>query len=324
MVYLPVGVTFVTVWNTSRKESRQVDKFLARIAYVFAAAVARTPWSLQRGVANLIGDFLQARNTKIARSTMRNLELAYPQMPDKDENARRILQTTVMQGLETLKFWTTPTQRNLRRIKRVNGEKLFDDAIAAGKGVIVTAPHYGNWELLNQWLAEKTEIAVLYAPPDAKAAEEFLNIVRDNDNHRVTQVRADGASGVRTLLKILKQGGVIGILPDQQPKVGDGEYAPFFDYPALTMTLLSKLAQKTKAPVIMAYCERVDDKDLQFEVHLEAADLEIYNDDLNESVAALNRSVEKIARRDFLQYQWTYKRFTKQVGDKNPYYPDCY
>lgn len=301
-----------------------MDQFLARLAYILAAAISRTPWSIQRGVANAVGRFLQVRNTKIARSTKRNLELAYPQMPDKDGNALGILQSTVMQSLETLKFWTTSTQRNLKRIRHVHGEALFDEAIAAGKGVIIAAPHYGNWELLNQWLAEKTPIAVLYAPPDAKVAEEFLNLARDNANDNVTQVRADGANGVRTLLKILKHGGVIGILPDQQPKVGDGEYAPFFGYPALTMTLLSKLAQKTGAPVLMAYCERVDAQELEFEIHVEAADPRIHDGDLRESVAALNRSVEKIARRDFLQYQWTYKRFTKQVGDRNPYFPDCY
>ena len=44
-------------------------------------------------------------------------------------------------------------------------------------------------------------------------------------------------------------------------------------------------------------------------------------------VRALNAAVERIARRDPTQYQWTYKRFSKRPkgsGEKNPYYPDCY
>ena len=300
-----------------------VEKTLAKLIYIFAAVIARIPWSMQRAMANGLGHFWQSRQTRMARATLRNLELVAPQMSDKQGTARQILQGTVLQMFETLRFWTTKPERNLQRIRRVIGAEPFQQAIADGKGVIIAAPHYGNWELLNQWLAAQTPLAVLYAPPDQKVAEEFLNLVRDAGDE-ITQVRADGAAGVRTLLKLLKQGGVVGILPDQQPKVGDGEFAPFFGYPALTMTLLSKLAAKTGAPVIMAYCERIDEKRLEFEIHLEPADPQIHDADVARSVAALNRSVEKVARRDFLQYQWTYKRFTKQHNDQNPYWPDCY
>jgi hypothetical protein len=66
----------------------------------------------------------------------------------------------------------------------------------------------------------------------------------------VEQVRAE-ASGVRTLLKRLQKGGVVGILPDQQPKAGEGEFAPFFGKQALTMTLLGRLANRSGAQVLV-------------------------------------------------------------------------
>lgn len=310
--------------NHSAITLKRMDTFVAHLIYVLAAVIARIPWPLQRRLSRSIGRLHFRRNTRLARATRRNMELievgADPQ--ERSRLALGVLQSTVLQAFETLRFWTRSPARNLKSIAKVHGEALLDDAIATGNGVILAAPHYGSWELLNQWLAHKTPIAILYAPSGSDVGDAFLNLVRGGD--RVTQVRADGATGVRTLLRILKQGGVIGILPDQQPKVGDGEYAPFFGYPALTMTLLSKLAIKTQAPVLMAYCERADVEVPSYEIHIEPADADIHNADIGESVAALNRSVESVARRDLLQYQWTYKRFTKQVCDNNPYYPDCY
>ena len=303
-----------------------MNKFIAHLLYVLAATVASIPWSLQRWLARVTGQFLYSRNTRMSRATVRNLELigAANGESDKRHRAISILQTTVLQLFETLRIWTRPSSKNLARIRAVHGGELFDRAIADGRGVIVAAPHYGNWELLNQWLAERTELAILYAPPEHPAMDAFLNRVRADQADRVTQVRAEGANGVRTLLKWLKNGGVVGILPDQQPKMGDGEYAPFFGFPALTMSLLPRLAAKTKAPVLMAYCERVDERAPWYEIHIEPAVQGIHDDDLAVSVAALNASVERVARRDLSQYQWTYKRFTKQVGDNNPYWPDCY
>jgi KDO2-lipid IV(A) lauroyltransferase len=142
---------------------------------------------------------------------------------------------------------------------------------------------------------------------------------------RVTQVRADG-SAVRQLLKLLKAGGVVGILPDQQPKAGDGEFAPFFGVPALTMTLLPRLAARTDAVVLFAWCERIGADSESgapvFALHIEAAPDALSAPDPATGVHALNAAVEAIARRDPAQYQWTYKRYTLRPpgsGERNPY-----
>jgi len=133
-------------------------------------------------------------------------------------------------------------------------------------------------------------------------------------------VPAEG-SAVRQLFKRLREGGVVGILPDQQPKAGDGEFAPFFGVPALTMTLLPRLAARSGATVLFAYCERIDWSPA-FRLRIEAAPAGIGADDPQVGVAALDTAVEAIARRDLAQYQWTYKRYTLRPsgrGEDNPY-----
>ena len=298
----------------------------ARLLYLLAAGVARLPWPWLRGLADTFARAWATRDGRTARVVRRNLELAYPELlpGQRDTLAAGVLRTTARQALETLRFWTRPHARNLALIRESHGVDLFDAAIAAGRGVIVAAPHYGSWELLNQWLAAKTPLAILYAPPDSDIGEAFLRRVRaaHGDEGRVTQVRAEGPA-IRQLFKLLQGGGVAGILPDQQPKAGDGEFAPFFGIPALTMTLLSRLAQRTGATVLLGYCERIGETAdgpafaLRFHAVPDAAD----------GVAALNAAVERVARRDPAQYQWTYKRWSIPAPGStlgNPYWPDCY
>ena len=117
--------------------------------------------------------------------------------------------------------------------------------------MIVAAPHYGNCELLNQWLASRTPLAILYRPPESAVGEAFLRLARADAADRVTQIRAE-AAGIRQLFKRLRDGGVVGILPDQQPKQGDGEFAPFFGREAYTMSLLPRLAERSGAAVLFA------------------------------------------------------------------------
>src|SRR5690606_13464222 len=218
--------------------------------------------------------------------------------------------TTARQAFETLRLWTRPAARNLADIAEVHGEALFDAALRDPGGLVVAAPHMGNWELLNQWLAAKTPLAILYRPPESGIGEAFLRRVRANAGGEVEQVRAE-AAGVRSLLRRLQQGGVVGILPDQQPKAGEGEFAPFFGKPALTMTLLGRLAQRSGARVLLCWCQRLPDTSPpRFAVHVEAAPEEVADADPRRAVAALNAGVEAVARREFAQYQWTYKRYT--------------
>jgi KDO2-lipid IV(A) lauroyltransferase len=297
--------------------------FAARLLYLLASALARLPWPLLRALGDALAWLwlrLGARESEVARV---NLEIAYPELlPSQRDGWRRaVLRTTARQALETLRLWTRPHADNLALITRTQGEELFDAAVASGKGVIVAAPHFGNWELLNQWLAMKTPLAILYRPPESAVGEAFLRRVRANtEPGRVTQIRAEGP-GIRALFKRLRDGGVVGILPDQQPKVGDGEFAPFFGYQALTMTLVSRLAERSGATVLFAWCERIGN-DLEFALHVEPATGAIADHDPLVAVAALNANVERIARRDPAQYQWTYKRFKARPpgsGEENPY-----
>ncbi|WP_240095466.1 lauroyl acyltransferase [Thermomonas flagellata] len=297
----------------------------AALLYALAWAVARWPWPLLRALADALAAAAVATDAREARVARRNLELIRPDLDAAAREAllRRIVRTTARQAVETLRLWTRPPARNLADIVEVHGRALFDAALADPRGLIVAAPHMGNWELLNQWLAAHTPLAILYRPPESALGEAFLRRVRARAGQQVEQVRAE-AAGVRTLLKRLQAGGVVGILPDQQPKAGEGAFAPFFGKPALTMTLLSRLAARSGAQVLLAWCERLPGEGPpRFSLHFAPAPADIADPDPVRAVAALNAAVEAVARRDFSQYQWTYKRYTLRPpgsGEGNPYW----
>ena len=305
--------------------NRGMTNLAATLLYALAWSVARLPWPLLRALADALARLWVARNAREARVARRNLELI---RGDLDDHARTcllhaILRATARQAFETLRLWTRPSPRNLADIVAIHGEALFDTALADPRGLIVAAPHMGNWELLNQWLAKKTPLAILYRPPESAIGEAFLRRVRANVTGEVEQVRAE-ASGVRTLLKRLQKGGVVGILPDQQPKAGEGEFAPFFGRQALTMTLLGRLANRSGAQVLLTTCQRLPGNGApRFALHIAPAPAGIADADPQRAVAALNAGVEAVAQRDFAQYQWTYKRYSQRPdgsGEENPYW----
>jgi len=213
---------------------------------------------------------------------------------------------------EICRIWSGDPRAALALVRDVRGLELFEQALAGPRGVIVAAPHLGCWELLNFWLCSRTPIAIAYRPPRQPALEPLL--VRARGALAPEQVRAEGAAGVRRLYKRLAGGGVVGILPDQQPKQGEGEFAPFFGTQALTMVLLSRLAQRTGATVLFAFAERLAHGE-GFRLHFLAAPDGIADPDLPAAVAALNRGVERCVRIAPSQYQWHYKRYSIRPPD---------
>ena len=112
------------------------------------------------------------------------------------------------------------------------------------------------------------------------------------------------AGGVRKLMQALKRGQAVGILPDQIPKAGEGEWADFFGKPAYTMTLACKLAEKTGATVIMAFGERLA-KGAGYDIHLTHV----------ESIASarlLNKAIEMQVAKNPSQYLWRYDRYKQR------------
>ncbi|ULU26256.1 lipid A biosynthesis acyltransferase [Dyella terrae] len=263
-----------------------------------------------------IGRLSLALRSGTAHTTSVNLKLVRPSLDEGAHAAllRQVMEDSGRSATEIAKIWGNDAERALDMVREVRGEALFDAALASGKGVIIAAPHLGCWELLNYWLCRKTSMAILYRPPRIAAIEGLLRKARGA--LAPEQVRAEGA-GVRTLYKRLAAGGTVGILPDQKPRAGEGEVAPFFGQNALTMVLLPRLAARTGATVLFAFAERLP-RGEGYRIHLQPAPDGLADADLSVACRALNQGVENCVELAFSQYQWHYKRYSSDTW-RSPY-----
>lgn len=185
---------------------------------------------------------------------------------------------------------------------------VLEPALAAGKGVIFLTPHLGCFEISALYGAQRMPITVLYRPPKVAVLETVMQAGR---SRRQTSLAPANVQGVRRLLKALKRGEAVGILPDQVPGFGEGEWAPFFGRPAYTMTLVSRLQAMTGAAVIMAVAERLP-QGRGYQLHLRTVDARPLD------VSAINRAVESAVRSCPSQYLWGYNRYKVPAGVAPP------
>jgi Kdo2-lipid IVA lauroyltransferase/acyltransferase len=278
------------------------------LVYLLLRLFGLLPLRWLQAIGAGFGRLALKRGGKMARYTAVNIAITRPEL-DQKAQATLVREAMIEGGksiTEIVKIWGSGAERALGLVREVRGEALFDAALASGKGVIIAAPHLGCWELLNYWLCRKTSMAILYRPPRIAAVEALLRKVRGA--LAPEQVRAEGA-GVRALYKRLAGGGTVGILPDQKPRAGEGEFAPFFEREAMTMVLLPRLAARTGSTVLFAFAERLP-RGEGYRIHFLPAPEGLADADLPLACAALNRGVEECVKIAFAQYQWHYKRYS--------------
>jgi len=209
-------------------------------------------------------------------------------------------------------LWLRPREVILPKIVRVEGWSHVQAARAAGKGILFLTPHLGCFEITAQYAAshaDATPITVLFRKPRQAWAESILRAGRTRVGMEVAP--AD-LSGVRRLIRALKSGESVGLLPDQVPAAGQGAWLPWFGKPAYTMTLAARLAQ-TGANVIFAYAERLP-RGKGFVLTCAAPTAPLPLDDLEATAASINDGLAQLIRQCPAQYLWGYNRYKAPRG----------
>ena len=282
---------------------------------LFLTTSALLPLPLLHALARPLGSLLLRLPNRAARTTLRNLKACFPQLdePSVRDLARRSLRHSLCALFEMGRAWLWPMPRMAKLIREAEGVDKFRDAVAAGNGVILLAPHLGNWEIFGISMCHGSPAHFLYMPPDNPALDRLLVRSRARGGLRMA---AGGQAGVNKLLRALRAGELVGILPDQVPADGSGVFAPFFAQPAYTMTLACKLAQRNGVRVFCGYAARLP-KSAGFRAVVRELDLRYEN--LDDSVTAMNQAIEEMVQECPDQFQWEYKRFRRQPDNTEFY-----
>jgi KDO2-lipid IV(A) lauroyltransferase len=269
-------------------------------------------------LGRLLGGIAWMLGGRSVETTRRNLRACYPDLGSSEVETlgRNSLRETGATALEIPLMWEWPAERCLGLIRQIEGEELLENYKAGTQGLLLLAPHLGNWELAGLFFASRYKMAALYSPPNQPGFEAYMKAVRSRSG---SELVATDRRGIMRLFGILREGGVVGILPDQTPRREGGEFAPFFGIPAITMTLASKLVQKTGAKPLVTYAQRLPDAQ-GFRIVIREVGPGMASKDMTESLTALNRAVENCIADAPAQYQWEYKRFRRTAPGQTPVY----
>lgn len=282
------------------------------IAALWRTLAGRRPAMLWR-LARVSGPLVHRFSRREREVTEINLAEVYPEQDAATRRrlARESLTHSTATMLELGFAWMGEPQRVEDSILEIHGRELLDEARAEGRGVIVLAPHFGNWEVLNFWLSSHFPFTAMYEPP--KIAE-LDPVIRQGRERMGASLVPTNPRGVAALLKALKRSEAVGILPDQEPNWGSGVFAPFYHRLAYTATLLPKLVARTDARVVTGVARRIPGRG--FAIHFLAADERVYATDEEQSATGVNACVEDAIALDPAQYQWEYKRYRKVIEEQ--------
>jgi len=219
--------------------------------------------------------------------------------------------------MELPRLWLRPAAQPIADPVRWEGMDRLEPQLADRRGLVLLTPHMGSFELLAQSYAERfgdrKPLTVLYRP----ARKAWLRKLEETARARPALATAPASlAGVRLMIRALRRGETVGLLPDQVPPDGQGVWVPFFGRPAYTMTLAAKLVQQTGATVALVWSERLP-RGAGYVVHVIALPAPLperrAGDDEAAAMAAgalaINRAMEALIHQRPEQYLWGYHRY---------------
>lgn len=219
---------------------------------------------------------------------------------------------TGKQMLELSRIWMRPLDEACALVAEVEGWEHVEAAQRAGKGIVFLTPHLGCFEITAQYLSSFGDITVLYRPPKSRAAQQLIEMGRQRA--RLHLAPAD-LSGVRSLIKALKKGQMVGMLPDQAPKTGEGVWLKFFGRYAYTMTLAARLTE-TDAVSLLTWGERLPGGH-GYRVHFLPPSRPLEGSTVDRA-QQINSEIEALIRNCPAQYLWGYNRYKQPAGAEPP------
>lgn len=274
--------------------------------------LARLPLSVLHRIGAMLGWIIYYWSAPYAARMRENLQRAA--LANSTQGLQQILHANIREAgkgvMELPWVWRRPLEQVVANVKQCHGWEHVEKGRALKKGVIVLTPHLGCFEVIGLYVAARMPMTCMYRPPRWKFLDILMHQGRERGQMRLAPT---DLGGVRQLLKALKRGEIIGVLPDQVPGNGEGEWATFFGRPAYSMTLIGRLIQSSGAAVVMSDVERLPDG-AGYALRFSPVEF-----DGSRSVPQqMNDALEQVIRTRPEQYLWSYNRYKVPRGAPRP------
>jgi Kdo2-lipid IVA lauroyltransferase/acyltransferase len=295
------------------------------LEYAAVWAVLKTlgilPRPVARGLAAGVARVLYATMPKLRKTAEFNLRLAFPDWGEAQRAA--VIRGMVRNlGWMAAEFARLPrhTEKNIEQVVVLDGHENFLEGQRRGKGVLYLTGHIGAWELSSYAHAlYGFPLHYMARPLDNARVNALVNEYRCLSGNRPV-FKNDSA---RTVLKILRESGTVGILADQNTMPEEGVFVDFFGKTACATTGIARVALHTDAAVVPGYAvwdEGMQKYRLRFEPPVELIRTGDSERDVFENTQKFAKVIEGIIRKYPEQWVWVHARWkTRPTGEPELY-----
>jgi KDO2-lipid IV(A) lauroyltransferase len=295
------------------------------IEYAAAWIGVKSLGLLPRPAARFVGASFAAAayalRTPLRRAAMFNLSLAFPDW--SDAKRKRVIRSMIQQiGWMAAEFSQFPkyTRENIQKIVVLDGFENFDAARRRGKGVLFLTGHMSAWELAPFAHALYGHpLHFLVRPITNRRVDALINRYRCLSGNQPIEKN----KSARSILRILADGGTVGILSDHNTVLEESVFVDFFGIPASTTSGLARIALRTDAAVVPGFLSWDSARRkyrLRFEPAIELARTGDEEIDVRENTARFTKTIEDYVRAYPDQWLWVHKRWkTRPPGEKEIY-----
>jgi Kdo2-lipid IVA lauroyltransferase/acyltransferase len=305
--------------------ARRRGKFRTDLEYAAVRALLAALGALPRPAAVAVGRAFGRLAYMLAgglrRTGMRNLELAFPEMPE-GERARTLRRSMVTLGRQLGEFSQFPrsTPEGIARLVEYDGIEILREAKVRGRGIIFLTGHLGAWEVLSfAHSALHEPISFMVRRLDNPRVETFVDGIRTRFGNK----SIDKKMAARSALKLLRDGGILGILADLNTQPNEGVFVPFFGRPACTTSGIAVLALRTDAsviPVVAPWDEASGRWVFRGSPIVELVRTGDHERDVEVNTARFTAALEQQIRKYPDQWLWIHKRWkTRPPGESDLY-----
>ncbi len=277
------------------------------------------PLAGARWVGRWIGRLIYRYDGRSRRVTERNIALAFPNLAAEaqDQLVRHSLEETGALAAEMGHVWRAPWGKTASLIESVTGAEGILATLDSDTGVIILAPHLGNWEIIGLHLATLGDTVALFEPPKIAGLGPIIQRARERSGSRLVPT---DPRGLAALVRCVRGGGISGILPDQVPaEPSGGLNVPFMGVSCGTPGLACNMIRRTGARAFVGVAFRTPKG---FRVVYRPAPEAVYDGDDAVALTAMNQAIADHVAEEVAQYQWSYKRFRTRPEDGVDHYRD--
>jgi KDO2-lipid IV(A) lauroyltransferase len=291
------------------------------VAWTFVKILGVLPRPVARAIAAGAARVLLFLMPKLRKTAEFNLKLAFPDWPE----ARRrpvMRQMTRSLGWMTAEFARLPryTKENIEKVVVLDGHENFLAGQSRGKGVLYLTGHIGAWELSSYAHAlYGFPLHYMARPLDNAPLDALVNLYRGRSGNKPIYKN----EAARTMLRVLKDAGTVGVLADQNTMPEEGVFVDFFGVPACTTTGIARVALHTDAAVVPGYAfwdEHLRKYRLRFEPPVELVRTGDAERDVLENTQRFAKVIEGIIRKYPEQWIWIHARWKNRPKGEPPLY----